>query len=119
MSIDDESQHGVRREDPDGEETAAINSQITMQQSSSSSSSSPSSTNSTPSSIANYAATVRVPNWILSESSLEVVFNERAAAQIQEYQINQVRSVELENQKYFRNHFRMTMFNEFMYRLLK
>lgn len=34
---------------------------------------------------------VKVPNWILSDTTLEVVFNERATKQIDEFQINRVR----------------------------
>lgn len=33
---------------------------------------------------------VKVPNWILSDATLEVVFNERATQQIDEFQINRV-----------------------------
>lgn len=33
---------------------------------------------------------VKVPNWILSDTTLEVVFNDRATSQIDKYQINRV-----------------------------
>lgn len=33
---------------------------------------------------------VKVPNWILADTTLEVVFNERATQQIDEFQINRV-----------------------------
>lgn len=36
------------------------------------------------------ADTVKVPNWILNDTTLEVVFNERATQQIDEFQINRV-----------------------------
>lgn len=33
---------------------------------------------------------VRVPNWILSDTTLDVMFNERATSQIDEFQMNRV-----------------------------
>lgn len=36
---------------------------------------------------------VKVPNWILSDATLEVVFNERATQQIDEFQINRVSKI--------------------------
>lgn len=77
-----------RREEPDGEETIAKNSlNLVMQQSSSSSSSS---SHSALNAVMNFES-VRVPNWIQSDATLEVVFNERATAQIDEFQIDRVR----------------------------
>lgn len=87
ISTEDESQTFDTREEPDGEETmargiAAANTQQTT-------------TIVSPSSAASVAIvghdSVKVPNWILSDTTLEVVFNERANSQIDEFHINRVR----------------------------
>lgn len=85
ISTEDESQTFDTREEPDGEETiargiAAANTQTT--------------TIVSPGSAASVAIvghdSVKVPNWILSDTTLEVVFNDRATSQIDEFQINRV-----------------------------
>lgn len=79
ISTEDESQEFDAREEPDGEETVSKNAQSTSQQPTLNSIS-----------MANCNA-VKVPNWILSDSPLSVVFNEHAQQQIDDFQINQVR----------------------------
>lgn len=81
ISTEDESQEFDAREEPDGEETVSKNAQSTSQQPTLNSVS-----------TANCNA-VKVPNWILSDSPLSVVFNERAQQQIDEFQINRVRQL--------------------------
>lgn len=79
VSTEEDSQEFDAREEPDGEETATRNVQTIAQQPSPSFASVPK------------CDTVKVPNWVLSDSTLEVVFNERATKQIDEFQINRVR----------------------------
>lgn len=81
ISMEDESQAFDAREEPDGEETIARNAQPQVQ----ATALSPGCTGTV--SISN---AVKVPNWILAETTLEVLFNERATQQIDEFQINRV-----------------------------
>lgn len=80
-SAEDEDESIDTREEPDGEET--INKNLSSQRSTSFI---PTGTTASGSN----GATVKVPNWILSDTSLEVVFNDRATSQIEEFQINRV-----------------------------
>lgn len=87
ISTEDESQTFDTREEPDGEETIARSIAANAQQQ----------TNAivSPGSAAASVAivghdSVKVPNWILSDNTLEVVFNERATSQIDEFHINRV-----------------------------
>lgn len=80
-SVEDEDESIDTREEPDGEETINKNS------------SSQRSTTFIPggnTASGSNCTTVKVPNWILSDTSLEVVFNDRATLQIEEFQINRV-----------------------------
>lgn len=81
VSTEDESQAFDAREEPDGEETIARSAQ-------------PQAPHSTQSpgvaSNAHISDSVKVPNWILADTTLEVVFNERATQQIGEFHINRV-----------------------------
>lgn len=87
ISTEDESQAFDAREEPDGEETASKNAQPNVQQ-----------TIILPSSASGIASNaVKVPNWILSDNTLEVVFNERATQQIDEFQINRVSICHIES----------------------
>lgn len=79
-SAEDEDESIDTREEPDGEET--INKNSTSQRSTLIS------TGTTAS--GSNCATVKVPNWILSDTSLEVIFNDRATSQIDEFHINRV-----------------------------
>lgn len=82
QSTEDECQEFDRREEPDGEETINKNTQsLTQQQPSTGSASASATTN---------CNAVKVPNWILNDTTMEVVFNERATAQLHEFQINRV-----------------------------
>lgn len=80
--MDDDDQFDMR-EEPDGEETMNKNSQSSAQQSTSFNSTGTTSNRSN-------SNTIKVPNWILSDATLEVAFNERAASQIQEFHIDRV-----------------------------
>lgn len=80
ISTEDESQEFDAREEPDGEETTSRNAQPNVQ-----------TTIISPGSASGVTSdAVKVPNWILSDNTLEVVFNERATQQIDEFQINRV-----------------------------
>lgn len=80
VSTEDESQGFDAREEPDGEETISRNAQPQIPQMSPSPSAAPTL----------HSQTVKVPNWIMADTSLEVLFNERATQQINEFQINRV-----------------------------
>lgn len=80
-SVKGENESIDTREEPDGEET--INKNSLSQRSKSFI---PTGTTAT----GNNCASVKVPNWISSDTSLEVVFNDRATSQIEEFQINRV-----------------------------
>lgn len=80
MSTEDESQGFDAREEPDGEETISRSAQPQISQLNQSSSTA----------LTVNPQTVKVPNWILADVVLEVVFNERATQQINEFGINQV-----------------------------
>lgn len=75
VSTEVEGQGFDAREDPDGEET--ISRHVQPQSSS-------------PSSAQAVTETVKVPNWILNDTTMEVVFNDRATQQITEFQIDRV-----------------------------
>lgn len=76
VSTENESQGFDAREEPDGEETISRGVQPLLSQLGPSPCTMP---------------PVRVPNWILADTTLkQVVFNERATQQINEFQINQV-----------------------------
>lgn len=75
VSTEDESQGFDAREEPDGEETISRSVQPLLPQLGPSSSTMP---------------PVKVPNWILADTTLVVSFNEKAKKQINEFQINQV-----------------------------
>lgn len=81
ISTEDESQTFDTREEPDGEETIARSIAANAQTSIASPGSA--------SAIVGHDS-VKVPNWILSDTTLEVVFNDRATSQIDEFQINRV-----------------------------
>lgn len=81
ISTDDESQTFDTREEPDGEETISRGIAAMAQTLISSPGSA--------SAIVGHDS-VKVPNWILSDTILDVVFNERATSQIDEFQINRV-----------------------------
>lgn len=84
-SVEDEDESIDTREEPDGEETINKNSSSQRSTSFIPAGNTASGSN---------GATVKVPNWILSDTSLEVVFNDRATAQIDEFQINRVSFVQ-------------------------
>ncbi|XP_031634569.1 uncharacterized protein LOC116347902 [Contarinia nasturtii] len=81
VSTEDESQAFDAREEPDGEETISRNAQAQGQVLSPS--------------PAVSSQTVKVPNWILADTTLEVVFNERATQQIVEFRINRSNIVDV------------------------
>lgn len=81
VSTEDESQAFDAREEPDGEETIARSAQPQVQHLSQSPG---------VASNAHISDAVKVPNWILADTTLEVVFNERATQQIDEFHINRV-----------------------------
>lgn len=83
------------REDPDGEETDISNGTIATGAQSLLASANPQSTThrNIPASGSRHSlhsSGVKVPNWVMAESSLSVVFNERAETQVQELDVNKV-----------------------------
>lgn len=81
VSTEDESSSFDAREEPDGEETTTRNIPAIVQ---------PTMVSPVSASGVTTTDSVKVPNWILSDATLEVVFNERATQQIDEFQINRV-----------------------------
>lgn len=75
VSTEVESHGFDAREEPDGEETISCHVQPQ------------SSSTSTAQAVTEI---VKVPNWILNDTTMEVVFNDRATQQITEFQIDRV-----------------------------
>lgn len=75
IPTEEDCQEFDTREEPDGEETIHKN----IQQTSAGATSMAATTNS-----------VKVPHWIMNDTTLDVLFNQRATAQIDEFHINRV-----------------------------
>lgn len=90
---DDEQLLFDAREEPDGEETVPSNGGIARSQavvSSSTSAELRKSLQSSGNQIQASGGLVKVPNWIMAETSLDVLFNERANQQTEDLQVNRV-----------------------------
>ncbi|XP_055316379.1 tRNA (adenine(37)-N6)-methyltransferase isoform X2 [Sitodiplosis mosellana] len=87
VSTEDENQGFDAREEPDGEETISRDVQPQLLQLSPSPSTVPAAT----------SETVKVPNWILADTTMEVVFNDRATQQINELNISNEFQINREN----------------------